>query len=68
MRTHGATDVVMYLAGPDNPQRLIASNDDGAGDSNALLQATLPAATYFVYITHYSSVGTGDYAISVTPI
>ena len=68
MRTHGATDVVMYLAGPDNPQRLIASNDDGAGDSNALLQATLPAATYFVYITHYSSAGTGDYAISVTPI
>jgi hypothetical protein len=68
IRTHGSTDVVLYLAGPDNSQNLIAYDDDGAGGGNALLAGTLPAATYFVYIMHYSSAGTGAYEISVAPL
>ncbi len=49
METHGPTDVVMYLAGPDNLQRLIAVNDDGGEGRNARLAGFLPSATYYIY-------------------
>ena len=38
----------------------------GVGDRNTQLEGRLPAATYYVYITHFSTAGTGNYAISVT--
>ena len=65
VETHGPTDVVMYLAGPDNPQRLIAVNDDGGEGRNARLAVFLPAATYYVYVVHYSAEASGPYEILV---
>ena len=65
METHGPTDVVMSLAGPDKPQRVVAVNDDGGEEHNARLAGSLPSATYYVYVVHCSEEATGPYEISV---
>ena len=65
METRGPTDTVLYLAGPNNPQRLINVNDDGGVGRNARLRYRLPAATYYLYVVHYSSQGTGNYEMAV---
>lgn len=66
VETHGNTDTVLYLAGPNDPSRLIATNDDGGENFNARLDYTLPVATYYAYVVHYSRQAVGDYELSVT--
>ena len=66
VETSGPTDVVMFLAGPNDAQRLVTSDDDSGQGTNARIQRPLGAGTYFVYVIHYSEVGVGNYDISVT--
>ena len=61
--TQGSTDVTMTLFGPDNVQ--LGYNDDGGGQSQALIQRQLMAGTYRVRIGHYSLRGTGQYSLTV---
>ena len=65
IETLGATDTVLYLAGPDNPLTLVAVNDDSGADWNARIARQLPAGAYFLYVTQYSAAGTGAYEIRV---
>lgn len=66
VETTGPSDVVLYIAGPDNPQRLHSFNDDGGQGRNALVDTRFTPGTYFVYVVHYYSDQTGNYGISVT--
>jgi hypothetical protein len=65
IETLGATDTVLYLAGPDNSTALLAVNDDSDGNWNARITRSLPVGAYFLYVTHYSATGTGAYEIRV---
>lgn len=68
MQTHGETDTVLYLAGPDDPQRLVDSNDDGGKGRNARLRYRMPVGTYYMYVVHFSDTATGNYEISVSKL
>ncbi len=66
VETTGPSDVVLYIAGPDNPQRLHSTNDDGGAGSNARIQAQFTPGLYYVYVVFFDPSGTGNYAISVS--
>lgn len=66
IETAGASDVVMFLYGPNAPTKLVAQNDDSGVGRNARITATLQPGTYFVQVRHYSDLGTGPYRIWVT--
>lgn len=68
IETTGATDVVMFLAGPNDPMALVASDDDSGQGRNSRISSQLTAGTYFVYVRHYSRQGVGEYAISVSSV
>ena len=64
--TRGPTDVVMKLFGPNSETALIAEDDDSGIDTNALINADLIAAQYFVQVRHYNRAsGQGKYSIKV---
>lgn len=65
VETTGASDTVLYVAGPDNPQRLYGVNDDGGENFNARVATDFSPGTYFVYVVFYDQSRTGDYALSV---
>lgn len=63
IETHGFTDVVMALYGPDDRTRLIASDDDSGKGFNARISRFLTQGDYYVRVRHYSSWATGNYQI-----
>lgn len=67
IETHGQTDVVMKLFGPDRQTNLIAEDDDGGAGRNSRIVADLIPGQYFVQIRHYNvQQGTGSYSIAVS--
>jgi hypothetical protein len=65
LETFGRTDVVMTLAGPNDPARIFAEDDDTGEGRNAKIIEDLIPGTYAVKVRHYFPRGTGDYQISV---
>ncbi len=65
VETHGPTDLVLRLLGPDNATALVAEDDDSGQSFNARVTAALKSGTYTVQIRHYSPRGMGAYAVSV---
>lgn len=66
VETAGPSDTVLYIAGPNNPQRLHSSNDDGGQNFNARIDTQFAPGTYFVYVVFYDRSQTGNYAITVS--
>jgi hypothetical protein len=66
LETRGNTDVVMALYGPNDPTRLLASDDDSGVQYNAKIQRALGPGRYDVRVRHYSSWGTGKYSIRLS--
>lgn len=66
VETTGPSDVVMYIAGPDSPQRLHSSDDDGGQGFNARIETQFTPGIYIVYVVFYDRSQTGNYAISVS--
>ena len=66
VETTGPSDVVLYIAGPDSPQRLHSSDDDGGQDFNARIETQFTPGTYIVFVVFYDRSQTGNYAISVS--
>ncbi|MGE0680432.1 MAG: M12 family metallopeptidase [Candidatus Binatia bacterium] len=65
LETFGHTDVVMTLAGPNDPARILAEDDDTGEGRNAKIIEKLTPGTYAVKVRHYSPRETGNYQISV---
>lgn len=66
VETTGPSDTVIYIAGPDNPQRLHSSNDDGGESFNARISRQFSAGVYQVSVVFYDRGSTGDYSISIS--
>jgi hypothetical protein len=64
IQTHGTTDVVMTLAGPNNEANVIAEDDDSGQAFNARIVHGLTTGKYTVRVRHYRPTGTGTYSIS----
>ena len=62
-QTHGTTDVVMRLYGPDDRTQMIAENDDGGVGRNSLIRAHLLPGEYFLQVKHYSKRRQGEYKV-----
>jgi hypothetical protein len=65
IETHGQTDVVMSLFGPDSDVRPLAMDDDSGSDRNARIVADLRPGEYTIRIRHHSTRRTGGYRIAV---
>jgi hypothetical protein len=65
IETHGSTDVMMALLGPDDPTLLIAQDDDSGKATNARVEAALEPGSYEVRVRHFLPTGTGSYGVSV---
>jgi len=68
IETHGETNVMITLFGPNNPTREIGQDLDGGDNGqgpNAKLVGELEPATYFAEVRHQELFGTGAYQISV---
>jgi hypothetical protein len=65
LETHGRTDVVMALYGPDSTTRFLAFDDDSGKRRNAKLSRFLSPGTYHVRVRHYSRFRTGRYEIEL---
>jgi hypothetical protein len=64
--THGSTDVVMKLFGPNSHTALIAEDDDSGYSTNALIRADLIPGVYYIQVRHYNrAAGTGNYSVKV---
>lgn len=66
IETTGPSDVVLYIAGPDDPQRLYSSDDDSGQNFNARIDTEFTPGIYFMYVVFYDRSQTGNYAISVS--
>ncbi len=65
IETHGPTDVVMSLHGPDNEASLVAVDDDSGLGLNAHIERDLTPGRYFVQVRHFHPSGTGNYEVSL---
>lgn len=65
VETHGTTDVVMVLFGPDNQNLKIAEDDDGGEGLNPLISAHLSPGQYFVAVRHFDPGARGAYKLQV---
>lgn len=65
VETHGPTDLVMALAGPDDAERLVAQDDDSGHQRNARIRAVTQAGTYVVRVWHHWPTGVGPYEVTV---
>lgn len=64
--TRGPTDLVMDLFGPDDPTKLVASDDDSGVGLNARIAAALDPGTYYLRVRHFDSKrGVGKYTVKV---
>lgn len=68
LATEGPTDVIMRLAGPNDPGNVVAEDDDSGAARNAEITVDLVAGRYIVRVGHYWSRGTGDYEVSVATV
>lgn len=66
VETTGPSDVVLYIAGPNNDQRLHSTDDDGGQDFNARIDTRFQPGFYVIYVVFYDRGQTGNYAISVS--
>ncbi len=62
--TEGPTDTYLAIFGPDDPDRLVAENDDG-DDSNARLSVPVSAGEYWIRVSGYDDTVTGEYTLRV---
>jgi tyrosinase len=65
IETSGATDTFLTIFGPNSQTNQIAQNDDGGFNLNSRVSIELTPGEYFIRVRHFSSQGTGPYAISV---
>ncbi len=65
IETHGLTDVVMSVFGPNSETTLVEEDDDDGDGSNAKVSTTLKPGKYRLQVRHYSPAGTGDYTVTV---
>ncbi|MFH1085624.1 MAG: M12 family metallopeptidase [Chloroflexota bacterium] len=65
LETHGWTDVVMTLCGPDDETHTLATDDDSGRFWNAKIGRVLAPGAYAVRVRHYKPKGTGQYRIGV---
>jgi hypothetical protein len=65
VETHGPTDVVMTLAGPNDKNRVVAEDDDSGRDLNAHITADLEPGRWFARVWHFWPRGTGRYSVTV---
>ncbi len=67
IQSSGSLDTFGYLY--DNSRRLLASDDDSAGNLNFKISKRLPVGSYFIAVKHYAH-GTGAYSFraNVTPV
>jgi hypothetical protein len=65
IQTHGPTDVVMSLHGPDNESSLLAFDDDSGLGLNAHIERDLTPGRYFVQVRHFHPSGSGGYEVSL---
>ncbi|MCB0045623.1 MAG: hypothetical protein KDD92_09350 [Caldilineaceae bacterium] len=68
IETHGRTDLVMTLYGPDNDTQFIDLDDDSGRRLNPRLVKELDWGLYTVRIQHFSRERTGDYQIGVSTV
>ena len=66
VETHGDTDVVMGLFGPDDQTKLVEEDDDGGRRYNARIEKSLETGTYYLRVRHNRPTGAGKYNISIT--
>lgn len=66
IETTGPSDTVIYIAGPDNPQRLHSTNDDGGENFNARINMQFTPGIYQIYVVLYDRSTAGNYNISIT--
>ena len=66
IETHGTSDLLLSLFGPDNQTTLIASDDDSGVGLNSRLTLELNPGRYFAIVRHYSIFGRGAYQIRIT--
>lgn len=65
LETEGSTDVMMAVAGPDDPERIVAEDDDGGLESNARIEAVLERGSYVAKLWHHWPTGTGSYTLAL---
>jgi hypothetical protein len=65
IETHGNTDVVMGLFGPDDQTKSIDEDDDSGKGRNARIDTNLKPGKYHLRVWHFQPTGTGTYEISV---
>ncbi len=65
IETHGPTDVVLSLFGPNSIEPLLGFDDDSGFGLNARLRVDLEPGTYFPMVAHYWPRSTGEYEIGV---
>jgi len=65
IETLGKQDLVMGLYGPDDPKRLVRTDDDSGAGFNARIISFLRPGAYAVLVRHFSKLRTGDYQIQV---
>jgi len=64
--THGETDLIMRLFGPDHRTKLLDEDDDSGQDFNARITRQLESGEYLVQIRHANPrTGVGEYGVSV---
>lgn len=66
IETHGDTDCVMVIWGPESKTALLAKDDDSGVGHNSWLKLDLKPATYWISVRHFSKTKTGPYRISAT--
>ena len=65
IETHGSTNVVMSLFGPNSSTRSLATDDDSGVDRNARIIKELRPGEYTIRVRHHSPKSTGGYRIGV---
>lgn len=65
IETHGRSDVVLNLFGPNSVEPLIAFDDDSGFGLNARLRVDLEPGVYYPMVAHYWPTRTGSYEIGV---
>jgi hypothetical protein len=64
--TRGPTDLVMDLFGPEDPTRLVASDDDSGVGLNARIATALDPGTYYLRVRHFDAKqASGTYTMKV---
>jgi hypothetical protein len=66
LQTHGRTNVVMSLHGPNSETALLAGDDDSGSRANARIERDLAPGAYVIHVRHRRAKGTGRYRLSLT--